>query len=293
MNYKQKYQYLQNKELEQSSSSSNKCGSIPLYLINLDRSPHRLSEMNKQCDTHQLSYTRISAVDGKKISIVKQLPVLGIPCNCAFKDTHTDSIYIREQIQLVINPMNQYKFPIIVSPYELGCTLSHYKTHQAIKQSSHDVALVIEDDISFQYIHKWPCSIETILSLAPKDWTIIQLYTNHKQHAHKLYESSELFHNISSEHINNYWGTGCYLINKKGIHYIESQLCKSPNDKVYHIRDEVLADRLVYKQPGAYLFTFPLFIETLFSTNDIVRSVSHSVVHQEMSRYISMVYLSV
>ena len=284
--------WIQLKQKEDTLLSTRQL-SIPIYLINLDRSPHRLLYMTQQLASSQLSslVNRVSAVDGKNIQIQKTLPVMQIPCNIQYLDTITGHSYYRKQIQMVANSANGTHFPIQCSPYELGCTLSHWKAFEQIQQNKHPVALILEDDISFEYMSRWPCSLSTILSLAPKDWTIIQLYTNHRNHAHQLYESPELFHPVSSQLINNYWGTGCYLITQQGIKNLLSQRIETPEGPTtYEIQNEILADRLVYQQPGAYVFTFPLVVEHSFYTNDIVRPFSHTSVHEQMTTYTKMIY---
>ena len=302
MNYRKKWNYLQEKEKEKEKQnqehtpkcSTNPFNNIPVFVLNLDRSSHRYQYMKKQYDAHAIPFTRVSAVDGKQLTIHKQTPVMKILCNYTYHDPILNHYYIRDKIQLVTIPQTGQQYPIVASTYELGCTLSHYRAHSTIKQQELPIALIMEDDMSLQYMKQWPCSIETILSLAPKDWTIIQLYTNNRNLAHSLYEGEELFHKISSEAINDYWGTGCYLINQQGISKIQSQFneLQDPFDPHYtiRIREEILTDRLVYKQPGAYLFTFPLFNETQFTRNDILRPVSHAPVHEQMTKYIQMIY---
>ena len=54
---------IENKKLE----NLKEIGLIDIYLINLDRRPERLKNMQYQLDYLQLPFTRIPAIDGKHI----------------------------------------------------------------------------------------------------------------------------------------------------------------------------------------------------------------------------------
>lgn len=90
------------------------------YLINLDRSPQRLAEMQVRLDVLGIDYIRIAATDGAHL---------------------TDEEFLHHTVE------NRYYKPIRRG--EVGCYLSHLKVLQAFMDSDACYALVLEDDCLF------------------------------------------------------------------------------------------------------------------------------------------------
>lgn len=97
---------------------------IGIYLINLDRSPERLAFANKSIDQLPYAFTRISAVDGKKLP-----------------QAYVDSIVDKGAFEVYTGKH--------VERGTIGCSLSHIKAWQAFLASDNDFALILEDDIGF------------------------------------------------------------------------------------------------------------------------------------------------
>ena len=66
----------------------------------------------------------------------------------------------------------------VFSPGELGCSFSHLKAiHQAYLDGE-DTALIVEDDIVMDDAPHWPEAIQDLVTKAPADWGVLQLWTN-------------------------------------------------------------------------------------------------------------------
>lgn len=120
---------------------------IPIYYINLKRSPERHEYMQKQIEQHNVKFwTRIEGVNGKTDPTVKY-----------------------------INNFNKFR---TLTNGEVGCCLSHLR---AIKQAYDDgveYALILEDDASFDLAAHWDKPLSEIIARAPENWTILQLYSD-------------------------------------------------------------------------------------------------------------------
>lgn len=89
------------------------------YLINLDRSVDRLEQMNREFGRCGLTFTRVSAVDGRLLS--------------------------QEELNAVVAPVRRWEIPM--PPAEIGCFLSHRKCLELIANGEEAFAAVFEDDI--------------------------------------------------------------------------------------------------------------------------------------------------
>lgn len=92
-----------------------------ILLINLDRSEDRFARSKSILEKYELSFTRISAVDGRELPVAELSNVLG-------KDFS-----------------HYYK---VLTASEVGCYLSHKKCWQHIVDASLDYAVILEDDFS-------------------------------------------------------------------------------------------------------------------------------------------------
>ena len=124
--------------------------SIPIAIINLERSPERLKNITKQLNQLCLDYFIIDAIDGKKLS-TNNLPKNIYDSQRAFKCIKRD---------LTIN--------------EIACVMSHIKAWNFLKKSSYNEILVLEDDALFG------TRLRTIINNVgsfPSDWDLINLYS--------------------------------------------------------------------------------------------------------------------
>ena len=94
-------------------------------VINLDKSPNRLKSISTQLSRNNLSFERISAIDGSKLKEdrIKEI---------TFPLDHFDS---------------KVRFTRALTNGEIGCFLSHRKCWETLVESNKQWALILEDDI--------------------------------------------------------------------------------------------------------------------------------------------------
>jgi GR25 family glycosyltransferase involved in LPS biosynthesis len=190
-----------------------------IYWINLDRSEQRRKNMQKLLKQIKIKNERIRAVDGKFYS--------------------DDDIYGKF---IAKDGFKQ-------SRTEYACLLSHLNTIKTFSESDHNIALILEDDLSLEYTKYWDKKISQIINEAPSDWEIIMLNYVSK---HKLENNFTL--NLNG-------GLSCcgsYLINKKGA--------KRFIDKIYTEDKYILfpgsfhtSDNYIYTELRTYAYKYPYF----------------------------------
>lgn len=97
--------------------------SVPVFVINLDRSPDRLRAVRESAAPLGIDLIRIPAVDGARLPPDQPLPV----DRKTFERIHGKRIL----------------------PGEIGCYLSHLKALETIARGDEPYAAIVEDDIRF------------------------------------------------------------------------------------------------------------------------------------------------
>lgn len=209
---------------------------VPIYYINLDRSPQRKKFMEEQFDKYNIfNYQRITGIDGKNLND-----------NLKFNINGTTFI-------------NNYKD---LTKNEIGCLLSHLKAIITAYDNDLDEVLILEDDCSFDLMFFWKDKLTNILDKLNKpNWDIIKLYTD----GECLDFNSENCSLHTPE--KGCWGCVAYLINKKGMEKIidfikpndrnEIILGKYIDDKLFPTRG--LSDIFIYQIAKTYYLEKPLF----------------------------------
>lgn len=94
---------------------------VEILLINLDRSPERLAQMQERLSQLNLTFKRVPAVDGKKVE------------------------FTQREINAAEYERCHGKY---VTPTEVACYISHFNTLQMfIEESDKEFALILEDDM--------------------------------------------------------------------------------------------------------------------------------------------------
>ncbi len=124
----------------------------PLWLVvNLDRSPDRLSAMAASLGALGIAFTRVPAVDGR-----------ALPATVPGVDP---ALYRRSHGRDVL-------------PGEVGCALSHLRALSLFLRSSHRHAVVLEDDALVTR-----AAADAVAALvapgAPDDWDLVKLAAHH------------------------------------------------------------------------------------------------------------------
>lgn len=122
--------------------------SIPVYVINLERSRQRWEALQQRADEAQLHLRRVEAVDGHKLT-KNQLDNFD---EAAFRKFHG-------------------KTPLVG---EIGCYFSHLKALQIIAKGEEDCAVIIEDDVLFTPDFK--TVVEELAQV--EGWDVIKLINN-------------------------------------------------------------------------------------------------------------------
>jgi len=207
-----------------------------IYWINLERSLNRRNEMTKLLSTINIPSQRINAIDGKNIS--------------------------DENLYKNFNVIQKHR-----SKIEYACLLSHLNSIKAFYDSSYNVALILEDDISTEYLTYWNKTICQIISEAPADWDIIMLN----------YVSKTILSDTYT--LNKYGHISCcqsYLINKKGAIKLIDSIYKN---NIFELDMKKLhtSDNFIYGSLVTYTFKYPYF--TYPNNNDSTIHESHLDFH--------------
>ena len=179
---------------------------IPIYWINLNKSLDRKDFMEKQFNKYYITnHTRIQAIDGDELNI------------------------------------KYYNIDDNLNKYELACVLSHIKAIQKAYDDKCDMALIMEDDCSFEYIDKYNFSPLKLLC-QNKNIDILQLSII--LHTNQFNEFIKLPNIVYK---GNFDSGCCYLITRNGMNKILSL-----NNKLN------VADEYLYKNVDTYV-TYPYF----------------------------------
>jgi glycosyl transferase family 25 len=93
-------------------------GQIPIFLVNLDRSPERLERMTQRLNALNLTFERVAAVDGGRLS-----------------EEQRRATYVKRYWRNA------------PTPGEIGCHLSHMKALKEIASRKLPLAIILEDDV--------------------------------------------------------------------------------------------------------------------------------------------------
>lgn len=121
----------------------------PIFLINLDSSCERLALSQSRLERNNLSFTRISAINGTELSE-------------------------QEVKQHYCETINETKYHKTLTRGEIGCYLSHKKVWQKIIDEKIEYAIILEDD--FEVVGDIHKTISTINALSTS-WDYIKLAT--------------------------------------------------------------------------------------------------------------------
>lgn len=116
------------------------------FLINLERSPHRLADAKVQLDSLGMPFERISAVDGTKLTEAEKA--------CFDQD----------------KAKKRYHYDLTWG--EIGCYLSHIRCWQRIVDEQLDYAIVLEDD---QKLTPDFAKVHDVLAKLERNWSFIKL----------------------------------------------------------------------------------------------------------------------
>ena len=181
---------------------------LPAMLINLDRAPDRLAFMEKQFAEHGVRYERFPAVDGAAVAGDPAAVVEGCAVEyCAPADFGIErERWCREGKKLRVG--------------EIGCVLSHLACIKRVYDAGeHEAVVVVEDDISLEFVPKWTRSLGDIARA--DGWGIVKISCNHPAGVRNLLKMDEGLVPFKR----HYWSTGMYIINRRGMKLVLDKYC--------------------------------------------------------------------
>ncbi len=154
---------------------------IPIYWINLDRSPDRKILMENQLKDYNIeNHQRIEGIDGKNLEFSE------------YSEKCTD-----------------------ITVFELACTLSHLKAIETAHTNGDEYALIFEDDCSFEYVKYQKHTIDELIGKMNKEhnkWNILQLCTSGR-----IDQNERMRDNPNLIEKRNKNCTTAYLISREGM----------------------------------------------------------------------------
>lgn len=156
---------------------------ILILVINLDRSPERLASIAAQLDQQGLRWQRISASDGRTLSMT-DASLLDVE---SFRRKHG-------------------KEPL---PGELGCYLSHVRAIDEFLAGPQQVVMVLEDDVQLGPDLK---RVLVGLLMQHEQWDVVKLSGIHSGTPLVL-SALDDFYSLAVG-LSRYTGASCYLVNR-------------------------------------------------------------------------------
>jgi glycosyl transferase family 25 len=165
---------------------------LDVYLINMDGATDRLDAMVQKLADRDLEFTRVPGVNGRAISFP-----------------------IKEFSELSYKLLHGRR----TTPAEVGCYLSHVECARRLLAGHADLALILEDDVSFEpdFLDSLDCA-----AMHPTDWDILRLTTvnrGRKFRFRELENGRALALALTREK-----GAGAYVINREGARWIVNRL---------------------------------------------------------------------
>lgn len=120
---------------------------LPIYVINLQRSPQRLAHAAAELARVKLSFERIDAVDGRALTAAE-----------------IDAVYDAKR--------NQQRFYADLSLGEIACYMSHRKAWSQLLASEHHAAIILEDDIK---VTDGLSALSEVPFISTANWDLIKI----------------------------------------------------------------------------------------------------------------------
>jgi len=218
------------KYFEKFSNNYYKINGIDkIVWINLDRSVERKKNMESLLNQTNIPHQRISGIDGQKINVNKI----------------TNDLIMDKKMSLG----------------EIGCTLSHIKSINALKNEKGNYFMVCEDDIGFDNLGYFKKNdLKKIIKNAPK-FDILMINKTYTKELNNTYEKWITNYNKNKK----IWGTVCYIISKDGVKKI-CKICEYINDNQFKFNKNIyngfnVADIYLYKLLNTWVYKYN-FINT-------------------------------
>ena len=206
---------------------------ILYFYINLNRSEKRNAHMLNESTKLGLNFIRVCGID--------MFDLLSTQKGCC------DGMNYEIKNNVVFKPKKK----------EIAIMLSHIKTIEEFLATNNDIAIILEDDMSFKHVVNWTNIIDDILINAPYNWNILKLHSS----LFRVVECNIQYLNKGKKFIpvNNasIQSAGCYMINRKTAlnlinKYKINNVYTFPFEKEYCITEHIL-----FTIPDVYMYTLP------------------------------------
>ena len=159
------------------------------------------------------------------------------------------------------------------SDVEYACLLSHLDTIREFSNSTYDVALIQEDDVTLDIRKYWSKTVREVMNYAPRDWEIIQLcYMTEKKHIpNEDYVAT----------YGTYFSAAAYIVKKAAAKRLISELYDGRRYRLDNVSRHV-ADEYIYKKLRTYTYRHPFFIYKANNTTTLMHN--NSLAFHESSR---------
>jgi glycosyl transferase family 25 len=217
-----------------NSNAKKIIGDIPIYYINLERSIDRKEKLESILSDNGLIFERIYAVDGMKLVI--------------------------EEIK------QNHKITENMSNTEIACLLSHIKAITTAYNNGNELALILEDDINFDYLKYKEKSLIELMKYDNK-CELIQLGVTSYDYNHNFYINQD---EVIFKLIFPGSSAIAYIINREGMKKVLDNFNNNVNELT-------VTDEYIYKicnsyttQPYFTHYHINTFTSTIRPNNDLL-----------------------
>lgn len=203
----------------------------PIYVINLERSVERRERMHARLSERGLSYVRVEGVDGRD----------------------------GKQLAHVLRS----RAP---TPAEAGCIAAHLRAVKTAFQRGDRLALVLEDDVTFEPFDAWPGGLAAICAALPDPFSVCALSAAQTpRRLDALFRGRALVEPLGRRH---FWSLGAMLYHRRGMQLLLSRYDRGDH---FDVRDFTAgrhdAYQLLHRSftgehglPGPFVGRIPLFL---------------------------------
>ena len=242
----------QTNQLNQVNKLSKINGINKIYYINIKRSKLRNENMIHILNKFNIDYERFEGIDYKDYENTTLTQSL-------------KSIYFNEKETINNNTNSEY-----------AVLSSHLNLLRKIENEENKYILILEDDVSLDFINYWDKSIEQIINEAPSDWEIIML---------NYFTLNPTFES-DYRPWNNEWSALSYIIKQSCIQKKMQTIYNTKNNK-FNLYDDVnVADNYIFRLFKTYVYKYAYF--TISNNN---KSTFHNHHDNYQKIYKNMNYL--
>ena len=222
-------------------------GLPPIYYINLDDQPERVTFMENQFKYWEIdNYERISAYDGR------------------------DGRDLGEILK--------GRYPDNMSSGEVGCVTSHLKAlKQWLETSDEPCLLMMEDDCDISTVAHWGFNWKDFYAKIPYDYDVIQL---------AIINPASVHLQMHRRFVNDF-STACYLITRHHAEKLVRLHCRGDKYKLDQgVKPRAVADDLIYNSGNTFAMPLFLYrIELGSSIHDEHINVFHKSSHEGLWQF--------